>query len=653
MSNKYSNSDIESHDDTNNSIAAFPLHHGTDDEGAISHVNPIHRESSLAEDIDENESLFRVKTNQTELSRIISGIRDDLQLHEGETDAKSYAERAYPESILVNQLDMISRHSTKNDLSLSASHDKAKANEDDDEYDDDDDGLSDDFKPETVRPEDEVVEGEHPIDGWFSILMSLCTMFLIVSCWGVNSAYGVFLDFYLSSGQFPGATQYDFALIGGLVVFLAQFLAPVSIIAFKIFGFKRVALFGVTIQTIAYILASFATKIWHLFLTQGVLVGISFAFVFLPATLVLPTWVKKRRATSMGIAVSGAGLGGVIFSLSVNSLIEKTGDQRWALRMCGIVTFVITMFATLIMRPRKLKNPPKLKDTLTKQNFYISVKAVFDIKVFKNYALIVLAFWFAIALLGYMLLLFSIAAYATSIGLKSSQGSALTSILNAAQVVGRPCMGIVGDKIGRTNLASGMSFSIAILLFAFWINATTYPTLIGFSVLIGLVVGIGSSMAQPIATDILEDTPYRLPAAWAGMNIFVSFFCLIAEVISLSLTNDNSTRPFLNSQIFAGCCFVGCGFLMLTVREWLVRDKLKKRLNISQGQIKKLKSSISKKSTNYLTTSDLQPLQSSEKTNPELIQELQILEERIERYNRLLSPTPISFILRLFYPIKV
>ncbi|KAK6460988.1 monocarboxylate transporter [Scheffersomyces coipomensis] len=540
--------------------------------------------------------------------------------HGGTLYSEQYVGGAYRASELVNQLDIISRHSTIHDL-----HDDVE-----------DDGKHD----------DEVEEGEYPIDGWFAMIISICTMMLVVSCWGVNSAYGVFLDFYISADKFPGATQYDYALIGGLVVFLAQFLAPINIIAFKIFGFKWVTFVGILVQSIAYILASFSTKLWHLFLTQGVLVGISFSFVFIPGTLVLPTWVKKRRATAMSIAVAGSGLGGVIFSLSVNGLIEKTGDQKWALRMCGIVTFFLAMLALLIMRPRRLKNPPTLKDTLTKENLIINIKAIFSIKVFKNYSLVLLSFWYAMALVGYLLIIFSLPSYATSVGLKSSQGAALSSILNAAQVVGRPIMGLMADKIGRTNVTSGISLLIAILIFAFWINAMNYATLIGFSALVGLVMGIGSSMAQPIAADILEDFPQNLPAAWSGMNIFISFFCLIAEVITLLLKSKTSSRPFFHSQIFAGFCFIACFILMMIVREWLVRDKLKKRLNIAHIEYEQLK--LSRASTPSHTDS-----QSLEKVNSELNKEVRILEETIDRYNTLLQNTLWSYLVRIFYPMKV
>ena len=42
------------------------------------------------------------------------------------------------------------------------------------------------------------------------------------------------------------------------------------------------------------------------------------------------------------------------------------------------------------------------------------------------------------------------------------------------------------------------------ITFAFWINATTFGSLIAFAVIIGLVIGVGSSLAQPLAADVLD-----------------------------------------------------------------------------------------------------------------------------------------------------
>lgn len=111
-----------------------------------------------------------------------------------------------------------------------------------------------------------------------------------------------------------------------------------------------------------------------------------------------------------------------------------------------------------------------------------------------------------------------------------------------------------------------VSAIITILIFAFWINAKSFAPLIAFAVLIGLIIGVGSTMAQSMASDALLDQD-DLPAAWSGMNLLVGIFTLVAEVIALSLVDESISSPYLYTQIFAGSSFFVCLCLLLIVRE--------------------------------------------------------------------------------------
>ena len=97
-----------------------------------------------------------------------------------------------------------------------------------------------------------------------------------------------------------GATKYDYALVGGIIVFLANVLSPISALLYKIFGFRTICLIGVVFQTAGWILASVSTKLWQIYLTQGVLVGVSFLLIFIPSTLVVPTWFIKQKQHQWG-----------------------------------------------------------------------------------------------------------------------------------------------------------------------------------------------------------------------------------------------------------------------------------------------------------------------------------------------------------------
>lgn len=55
---------------------------------------------------------------------------------------------------------------------------------------------------------------------------------------------------------------------------------------------------------------------------------------------------------------------------------------------------------------------------------------------------------------GYVIGLFTLPTYATqALRLTQSQGAALQAVLSAAQMIGRPCVGLTLDLAGRINMA--------------------------------------------------------------------------------------------------------------------------------------------------------------------------------------------------------
>lgn len=543
---------------------------------------------------DDEIPIGRSRTNVLILLGIKDDITQDLQ--------EPYTSRGDLEERLINELETISNKTSFQDQNITNLNDPE---------------VESDYNDSKYPPKDKGI-------AW---IMAICACLAIFSTWGSNASYGVFLNYYMANETFANASKYDYALIGGLVMFCAQFLAPIAALAYKIVGFRLMMAVGVILQTLGYILASFSTKLWQIYLTQGLLIGVSFVCIFIPATLILPGYFDKYLSTAMGICVAGSGLGGLVFSLSLNAVIEKSGNQKWGLRMVGIVTLVTALIPAVIMKPRIDTKSP-IKQTLKFKFISDNFKVIFNFKVFKSYPLLLITFWFALTLLGYTIMLFSMASYARSVGLTPQQGSTLTSVMNAAQIVGRPCMGLIADSIGRNNLSTLVSASITILIFAFWINAKSFGSLVGYVVLIGLIIGVGSTMAQSMASDVLFDQ-VDLPAAWSGMNLLVGISTLVAEVIALSLVNNSISTPYLYAQIFTGSCFFVCLCLLLVVREYLVRRKFKQRLALAESTV--VDSADSK----------------------EALDEMTILQQRVDRYNFLLRRNLWAFVIRMFYPVRV
>lgn len=572
-----------------------------------------YRPQAYTKDHDSQDArLSRKLTHLSEMShvsRIISNIRDDLE--QDVDDHNSYHYRTTAAAAVVDQLDRSSLAHTEE-------------------------------KPLISDPSQDLKDTDYPKDGKFAVWQAFLVMLLVFSTWGANASFGVFLNYYMSSNSFPGATNYDYALIGGIVVFLAQFLAPVSGLLNRFLGQTPALLIGLCLQVAGYLLASFCTQLWQIYCCQGVFVGVSFALIFIPGTLLLPSWFDKKKSFAMGFAVSGAGLGGVVFTLSINKIIQITGNQRWPLRAVCFMTLSTTIIPIVFLRPRN-KGYFEVKRDLSMARLVSDAKIMFDFSVFKDRYMILLGAWFGVALLCYVIVLYSFSAYASSVGISHKQSNYLLAILNAAQVVGRPLVGNMGDKLGRCNVSIAGCAYIAIMILAFWRNATSYAALIVLAVLLGGPVGIGSTMAQSLAADILETQGriHLLPAAWSGLNIIVGLFALPSEVIAIALKDPDSANTYNHAQIFAGCVFLLAMLLLLLNREYLVRKTFERRRAAAQAAVDGEKSDES-------VNGDIEAEDKIVNMDTE-----ELMEQRIKRYNTFLTGGVKMYFARMFYPVLI
>ncbi|CEP61816.1 Esbp6p LALA0_S04e01354g [Lachancea lanzarotensis] len=465
-----------------------------------------------------------------------------------------------------------------------------------------------------------------PPDGGYGWVCCGCLTAVFLSTWGASAGSGIFIAYYLNANAFPGASKYDYALIAGFNVFGGQGFAPTAMILAQIIGFRATMCTGVIFLFAGFFLASFATKLWQLYLTQGVLFGLGIALVFVPATTILPGWFLKKRSTAFGMSLLGTGAGGVIYSIAAQEMISRTGDQRWALRMLAFLCAGVCAVATLLLRQRVPSKPVGFKSwKAIEQQFAL----IFQWRIAKAYKINLISLWSTFALFGYNLMVFTLSAYGLSRGLSTKQSSLLTVILNAAQCIGRPCIGVIGDRYGRVNTTVVLTTVLVIFLFSFWITAHTFVQLVMFCICIGLCIGVGNVMNIVLIADISGADDF-LPA-WGYCNTFTSPFLLLSEVIAQALvSHQNQSKPYLHVQIFAGLCFFVALILVLLLRETIIKLRFQEALSDVDRALKKT----------------LQDLENSAEAANELGSKRAL-------YERILQPKLSFFFRRMFYRKKI
>jgi MFS family permease len=334
-----------------------------------------------------------------------------------------------------------------------------------------------------------------PNGGYGWVCVAACAT-INAHTWGLNSSYAVFLAYYLSNNVFPGASPLEYAFIGGLSISQALIVSPLATLTTRLFSTRTTLLIGVVLETASFIGASFATRIWHLFLTQGMLFGWGMGFLFVGSVGIAAQWFTTKRSLANGIAAAGSGLGGLVYSLSAQAMIKDIG-LPWAFRTLGVIAFVVNTSCALLIRDRNKQIG--------------SSQLSFDWRLFKRMEFVGLMVYGFLSMLGYVVLLFSLPNYARTIGLSAKQGSIVGALLNLGQALGRPPIGYFSDSVGRLNMASSMTFLCGLFCLVIWNFANSFGVVVFFGMLGGTVAGTYWAVAAPVTAEVMGIK--RLPSA--------------------------------------------------------------------------------------------------------------------------------------------
>ena len=344
-------------------------------------------------------------------------------------------------------------------------------------------------------------EVDEPPDGGYGWVCVACTFFINAHTWGINSSYGVFLAYYLAHDYYSGASALDFAFVGGLSISQALLISPLATYITRVYGTRTTLLLGVALETLALISASFTHEIWQLFLSQGVCFGFGMGFLFVGSVGIVPQWFTKKRSLANGIGTAGSGLGGLMYSLATNAMIDHLGVE-WAFRILGILACVVNCTCAMLIKDRN--------------KAIGSNQLAFDYTLFRRPAFLLLLGWGFFSMMGYIVLLFSLPNYATSIGLSERQGSIIGAVLNLGQALGRPLVGIFSDRAGRINLAGLCTFIGGLFCFVIWIFAKSFGILVFFAIIEGTVAGTFWTTIAPVGAEVvgLKELPSALSIVW-------------------------------------------------------------------------------------------------------------------------------------------
>ncbi|GMM33521.1 hypothetical protein DASC09_008460 [Saccharomycopsis crataegensis] len=406
--------------------------------------------------------------------------------------------------------------------------------------------------------------------GWMCVFSYFMTSFI---CWGGNTAFSIYLSNYLEHNTF-NASAVDYATIGGLAFGVGFVFAPVNTYLVGITSANFVVFFGGLLQFVALFTSSYCKEIWQLYLSQGVLMGFGLALVSTPIPAIVPQWFDKYRSRVLLLGSGGTGLGGIMFNLAIQKIIEEWG-VAWARRIQSFVVIVVCTVCSLLIRTRDEKIKPEFK--------------AIDTQILFSFPFMVMLLWLVFTMLAYVTTQYSMTNSTVALGYSASQGSITIVLFNVGVLIGRPSTGVFSDKFGPVTVSACIYFFSSLLCFAMWIPARNLATMYAFGLLVGFITGFVFGAVPAIVPRIVGLR--KLQAAYGMAWVILGASGVVSPVIGLALRKDKvEPGQYTWVAMFAGLGFFMSGFCALVLRAYIIaKDKLTGFKNSDRGEHSQIK----------------------------------------------------------------
>ncbi|KAM0751308.1 MFS general substrate transporter [Meredithblackwellia eburnea MCA 4105] len=336
-----------------------------------------------------------------------------------------------------------------------------------------------------------------PLGGRKAWTVVLGCFLLSAAFQGFGFTWAVFMEYY-HTHELAHVSLAALNMSGGLFNFAMNASSFVFGRLGDRFGFKKMIAVGGIAAFIFQIVSAFGHRSFTIVLHfQGLFVGVAHGAA-LPLFMSLPsTWFDpKRRGLATGIALSGSGVGGAVFSTIARALIVKLGPRDTLLIYAGAQAAVV-ITGWLLIAQRKL-------GAVTRASQPWLPKGIWRDKAWWSLTLCV-----AVSIFGYLAPYFFIVTYTRQVCTQFDPNSNLMVVplvvMTIAGSFGRVAAGLVADQFGPLN-TMWLSFFIGGASQALiWTFSNSFGSIIAFSVVYGMSGTVYMSLLSVAAASLFDD----------------------------------------------------------------------------------------------------------------------------------------------------
>ncbi|PWN47421.1 MFS general substrate transporter [Violaceomyces palustris] len=437
----------------------------------------------------------------------------------------------------------------------------------------------------------------HPIDGGFQAWNFLACAFTIeLMVYGTSYSYGSFQDYHLSNPASPlhqrSASATTISLIGTMVIGGVHFVPLLTrgLLVSYPHLVRKLGFASLICSSLSLLISSFLVDARLLILFQGLLFGLTSGTAFTPVALWLPQWFDRRRGLATGVIFAGSGIGGVIFPLVLNVLLNRLGFAN-TLRIWSALNLLLVGMALYRMTPRLKPLPPPTGGAsdggrrLRRRGFKGFLKDISPGSIrgmFLPIAIVNSLILFTQASGWYTISLY-LSSYATSLGLSKWTSTGVLSSFNASAILGYMMIGNLIDRFDYTRLmlVSGLVCSLSSLVILGLANSLVMVLI--FTLIFGAGGGGFACFLTPVSRDVayLENQESSISffyyvfvrgvAALSGPPIASSLYRSNAVTTSRPSSSEYGARGFRGLVLYVGLMMFATFLLALVaykVRRW-------------------------------------------------------------------------------------
>jgi MFS family permease len=396
---------------------------------------------------------------------------------------------------------------------------------------------------------------------WLQVLGS----FLVFgNLWGFIFSFGSFQSYYEIT-YLPDVAPSSISWIGTMGVFLLVLVGVISGPLFDLGYFRTMLFVGAAFETFGAFMMSLCTEYWQLFITQGIILGLGNGMLYLPGLALVGRSFKKNRAIAMGITTCGAPVGGVIYTLVFEQLIEQLG-YGWTVR---VMSFIM-LGSYLISFPLLLWGAKNVGDIGSG-----TARKLFDRTAFRDLPFWAYSFSNFLLFSGYMVPFFFMASFGQlELGMSRSMSLYVIMIAQASSIGGRLLASWTASRLGVMIpwVTCGMSSGIFCIA---WIGVHTEGAFIAFAVLYGFFSGALIPLPPAIFPIVCPD-PRVLGARLGMAQAMGSIASLIGPPIAAALAQvgtQGDERNYLGLQLFSGLIMFTGGVQLIILWVLLIKKR--------------------------------------------------------------------------------